>query len=249
MKLLLIGCGHMGKALLGCFETNPMITDITIIDPAFTSSKHQVFRKIEDVRGDYDVLVLAVKPQTYPDIKVSVPVAHVISVMAGITCDQLVDDFPSSIVVRLMPNMAVAYEKGLSILYGAKAAARSMFNLILSNTGLLRWVDKESDLDALTLFNACGPGLLLSITQEFVNVLQQYGFTQPEAETMMKQVFMGTSAILENDKKSLSELMSAIATKAGITEACLNVLQPGVKPILEATMKAGLERISAVGKA
>jgi pyrroline-5-carboxylate reductase len=248
MKLLLIGCGHMGKALLGCFETNPMITNIKIVDPAFTSAKHQVFRKTEDVTGAYDVLVLAVKPQTYPEIKVKVLAAHVVSVMAGITCDQLIADFPSSVVVRLMPNMAVAYGKGLSVLYGATAAARSMFNLILSNTGLLKWVDQESELDVLTLFNACGPGLLLGITQEFVNVLQQYNFTQPEAEAMMKQVFIGTSAILENDKKSLSDLVRSIATKAGVTEACLNVLQPGVKSVLEETMKAGLARISVVGK-
>ncbi|MEK7654878.1 MAG: pyrroline-5-carboxylate reductase dimerization domain-containing protein [Pseudomonadota bacterium] len=248
MKLLLVGCGHMGKALLGCFETNPIITNITIVDPAFESSKHQVFRNTKDVRGDFDVLVLAVKPQTYPDIKVGISVAHVISVMAGVMCDQLIADFPSSIVVRLMPNMAAAYGKGMSVLYGAKAAARSMFNLILVNTGLLKWVDEESDLDVLTLFNACGPGLLLGITQEFVAVLQQYGFTQPEAEAMMKQVFIGTSAILEHDKSSLSDLVGSIATKAGITEACLNVLQPGVQPVLEATMKAGLERILAVGE-
>ena len=245
MKLLLVGCGHMGKALLGCFENNPVISAITIVDPAFISSRHQVFRKTEDISGDYDVLVLAVKPQTYPEIKIDVPVAHVISVMAGITCNQLVIDFPSSIVVRLMPNMAVAYEKGLSILYGAKAAARSMFNLILSNTGLLKWVDEESELDVLTLFNACGPGLLLGIAQEFVGILQQYGFTQLEAEAMMKQVFIGTSAILENDKKPLSDLIGGVATKAGITEACLNVLRPGIKPILEQTMMAGLKRISA----
>lgn len=248
MRLLLVGCGHMGRALLGCFAANSKILNITVVDPAFNSSKHQVFRKIDDVIGDYDVLVLAVKPQTYPDLKINVRAANVISVMAGISCAELAEKFPSSTIVRVMPNMAIAYEKGLSILYGASLETMSVFNMILSNTGLLRWVDQESELDVLTLFNACGPGLLLGITQEFSDVLQQYGFSKSEAELMMKQVFIGTSAILENDKRSLSDLIDSIATKAGITEACLNVLRPGVQPVVEQTMKAGLARIRAVGK-
>jgi pyrroline-5-carboxylate reductase len=248
MKLLLVGCGHMGRALLGCFEANPTITEITIVDPAFNSSKHQVFRKIDDVIGDYDVLVLAVKPQTYPDLKINIRAASLISVMAGISCAELAEKFPSSTIVRVMPNMAIAYEKGLSILYGASLETMSVFNMILSNTGLLKWVDTESELDVLTLFNACGPGLLLGITQEFSDVLQQYGFSKSEAEVMMKQVFIGTSAILENDKRSLSDLIDSIATKAGITEACLNVLRPGVQPVVEQTMKAGLARIQAMRK-
>lgn len=248
MKLLLVGCGHMGKALLECFETNPAITNVTIVDPAFQSIKHQVFRKTEDLVDIYDMLVLAIKPQTYPDLKINIHAANIISVMAGISCVQLAEKFPSSTIVRVMPNMAVAYGKGLSILYGASSESKSIFNIILSNTGLLRWVDKESELDVLTLFNACGPGLLLGITQQFVDVLQQYGLTAPEAENMMKQVFIGTSAILENDKKSLSDLVDSIATKAGITEACLNVLRPGIAPVLENTMQAGLARIQAVGK-
>jgi pyrroline-5-carboxylate reductase len=248
MKLLLIGCGHMGKALLGCFEANSMLTDINIVDPAFTSSKHTIFRKIEDVTGDYDVLVLAVKPQIYPNLRVRIHADHVISVMAGITYDQLTANFSASLVVRLMPNMAVVYEKGLSILFGTTSEKRSVFNRVLSNTGLLKWVDKESELDVLTLFNACGPGLLLGITQEFAHVLQLYGFSESEAEVMMKQVFIGTSAILENDKRSLPDLIESIATKAGITETCLNVLQPGMQPILEQTMKTGLARIQTIGK-
>lgn len=248
MKLLLVGCGHMGKALLGCFAANSKISHITVVDPAFNSSKHQVFRKIDDVIGDYEVLVLAVKPQTYPDLKINVRAANVISVMAGISCAELAEKFPSSTIVRVMPNMAIAYEKGLSILYGASLETMSVFNMILSNTGLLRWVDQESELDVLTLFNACGPGLLLGIMQEFSDVLQQYGFSKSEAEVMMKQVFIGTSAILENDKRSLSDLIDTIATKAGITEACLNVLRPGVQPVVEKTMKAGLARIRAVRK-
>lgn len=248
MKLLLVGCGHMGKALLRCFETNPTITEITIVDPAFNSSKHQIFRKAEDVVGTYDVVVLAVKPQTYPDLKINVRADNAISVMAGISCAEIAEKFPSSTIVRAMPNMAVAYGKGLSVLYGASSEKKSIFDTILSNTGLLKWVDKESELDVLTLFNACGPGLLLGITQQFVDVLQQYGFETPEAETMMKQVFMGTSAILENDKRSLPDLVDSVATKAGITEACLNVLRPGMDPVLQQTMKAGLARIQAVGK-
>lgn len=248
MRLLLVGCGHMGKALLGCFEENPVITNITIVDPAFTSTRHQVFKKIENLTDDFDVLVLAVKPQIYPDLKITIHVAHVISVMAGITCTQLADNFPTSTIVRLMPNMAVAYAKGLSVLYGASILNQSIFNMILANTGLLKWVNKESELDVLTLFNACGPGLLLGIMQKFVDVLHEYGFAQPESEEMMKQVFMGTSAILENNKKSLSDLVNSIATKAGITEACLHVLQPGVQSILKETMKAGLARIQVVRK-
>lgn len=248
MKLLLVGCGHMGKALLRCFETNPMFTDLTIVDPAFQSTKHQVFRKVEDVVDTYDVVVFAVKPQTYPDLEINVHAANVISVMAGISCAELAEKFPSSTVVRAMPNMAVAYGKGLSVLYGASSEKKSIFDTILSNTGLLKWVDKESELDVLTLFNACGPGLLLGITQQFVDVLQQYGFGASEAEAMMKQVFMGTSAILEHDTSSLPDLVDSIATKAGITEACLNVLRPGMEPVLQQTMQAGLARIQAVGK-
>lgn len=248
MKLLLIGCGHMGQALLGRFEKNPLFTNITIVDPAFTSDKHQVFRKTEDVTDDCDVLVLAVKPQVYPHVQVTIRAAHVISVMAGVSCVQLEANFPGAVVVRLMPNMAVVYAKGLSILYGAISENRSIFNRILSNTGLLKWVDQESELDVLTLFNACGPGLFLGIAQEFIHVLESYGFSQPESEAMMKQVFIGTSAMLEHNKQSLSDLIDGIATKAGITEACLNILQPGMQSILEQTMKVGLARIQVVGK-
>jgi|GEM_PF-5900748 len=248
MKLLLIGCGHMGKALLKCFEANSEITDISVVDPAFNSDKHQIFRNAEDISGIFDVFVLAVKPQIYPNLKVQASVDHVISVMAGISHDQLSSDFSKSKIVRLMPNMAVSYKKGLSILYGQAKPDRSFFNKILDNTGALQWVEKESDLDLLTLFNACGPGLLLGLLQEFVNVLQQYDLEEERAAKMMRQVFIGTSAILENDSQSLPDLIGSIATKAGITEACLNVLQPGFRSVLEETIKAGLSRIRTLKK-
>lgn len=248
MKLLLVGCGHMGKALLSCFESNPMITDITVVDPTFTSTKHRHFKAVEDATDSYDVLILAVKPQVYSTLDIKVRVSHVISVMAGIGYKQLIETFPDSVVVRLMPNMAVAYEKGLSILYGATLEKQSFFHMILHNTGLLKWVDDESELDVLTLFNACGPGLLLGITEQFVQVLKLYGFSEDVAAALMKQVFIGTGTILEHDKRSLGDLINSVATKAGITEVCLHVLQPEIDPILKRTIKAGLERIQTVGK-
>ena len=114
LKILMIGCGKMGGALLSFWKSGP--EDFTIVDPFLENAPDGV-ELVEDrgALGDrkFDMIVVAIKPQQIDDIVPQYRDAFtengiVLSIAAGCSIARLKRASGDRPVIRVMPNLPAA---------------------------------------------------------------------------------------------------------------------------------------------
>ena len=130
-KILLIGCGHMGSALLKAWAKNEKYIFL-VVDPKNYSKinlnyggKIKGFKSIEEIEDLFsiDILIFAVKPQIIKKIlnnfyKYSFKKNIVfVSIIAGINISFFKKFLhKSNQFIRIMPNMPALINQGMSCL-------------------------------------------------------------------------------------------------------------------------------------
>ena len=140
-KVLLIGCGHMGSALLDAW-LNLKLYSFDVIDPfnfknlnkKYSKNKVKIFNKTptQSEIKKYDIIIFAIKPQVankviqqYKNFEFKKN-----SVIASIIAGKKILFFKRNIknaiqLVRVMPNMPALINQGTSCLIGNKYFTKS----------------------------------------------------------------------------------------------------------------------------
>ena len=231
-KIAIIGGGHIGQALAEGFIKSGKVTGTQIIVASHSLGKlahlkkHEIEltsdNKIASVKAD--LIFLAVKPLTIglvlKEINTVLKRKTVISLAAVVSISDLKNHVENVEIVRIMPNMAIACNQGVIGLFG-NGRDKNQIKQLLSVLGSVIEMEKEEDLDSLTLLSGCGP----AIVSQFMEMLKNYGIkiglSSDISLTLVLQTFKGTSAMLEKSKLSPSQLVQSVSTKGGISEAIL----------------------------
>ena len=124
----LIGSGNMANAIVAGFlksgkkPNEIVVSGRNLKSLVFFADKFgvQTADRNEDCINQSDILIIAVKPQDFPEIvhvlrQKTNPDTIVISIMAGISIEQITNATGISKVVRVMPNIAVRHCKGILV--------------------------------------------------------------------------------------------------------------------------------------
>jgi len=133
-KLLLVGCGKMGGALLeGWLSRGLSVSDAIVAEPvdALRPIKPglRAVASSQDVRETPEIVVLAVKPQTMdgvlPDLRRFADDGAVfLSIAAGKTLKYFASHLGAAAkVVRSMPNTPAAVRQGITVACAAKGVS------------------------------------------------------------------------------------------------------------------------------
>jgi pyrroline-5-carboxylate reductase len=133
-------------------------------------------------------------------------------------------------IIRAMPNSPAELGMGMTAFTSSPvlsgAAIRKAENL-LSTTGRTVYFENEDLLDAVTALSGSGPAYFFYIVKQMVEAGRQMGFDQATAEMLVKQTMLGSFHLMNTANKSLDELIKAVASKGGTTEAALSVFESG----------------------
>ena len=91
--------------------------------------------------------------------------------------------------------------------------------------------------DAVTALSGSGPAYFFYIVKQMVEAGKQMGFDQHTSEMLVKQTMLGSYHLLNNSEKNLDELIKAVASKGGTTEAALKCFEEG---LLSQNLKEGI---------
>lgn len=250
-KILLIGCGKMGQAILqGWLKSGISKKEIAIIDPFANVDGFEVLRNVHDFHGDPEFVVLAIKPQAADDL---LPVmanfkrAIYISIMAGKTTHYLSNKLLSMEVVRAMPNLPATIGAGYTALFApaqVQAAKREEITQMFSACGDTIWLEKETDMDSITALSGSGPAYVFLFAEAMVEAGKSFGLSEEVAKAAALQTIIGGAEYAKHADLSLAELQSAVASKGGTTQAALDVLQEGdaMKKLVASAMQAAKRR-------
>ncbi len=180
---------------------------------------------------DCDVLVLAVKPQVMQAVCRELPRSRkpgqlVISIAAGINCESLADWLGAgTALIRCMPNTPSLRGQGVSGLYAVAtvtAAQRELAEQILNAVGISLWLDKETQIDAVTAVSGSGPAYFFYLMEAMTNAGEQLGLPRATAERLTLFTALGAADMAVHSEVDSAELRRRVCSPNGTTEAAIN---------------------------
>jgi pyrroline-5-carboxylate reductase len=239
MKISIVGCGNMGEAYARSFRKYGLVKaeDLLLVIRSDARQDRlallgKVTKDITPVIGSSDLVILAVKPQDFGNIASDLsnalrPEQVVLSIMAGITLERLRSSLRHSTVVRAMPNSPAQIGMGITA-YATDKELSMMQTLaveqLLNSTGRAVHLADESLLDAVTALSGSGPAYFFHIIQTMIDSGIRAGLAPHVASALVKQTMLGSYHLLEHADHTPAELIKAVSSKGGTTEAAFNVL-------------------------
>jgi pyrroline-5-carboxylate reductase len=265
MKIAFIGGGDMGEAMLTALIEKKLAApdDICVADVSkerldFLKNKYRVAvsgSNREAITGK-DVIVLAVKPQTLPEVltglKGSLKATQlVLSIMAGVRINKIGEGLGHKRIVRSMPNTPARIGSGVTgwtatpeVTPSQKDSAR----VILGAMGKEIYFDDEKYIDMVTAVSGSGPAYIFLLAEALTEAAVNIGLPRQEAETLVVQMVFGSANLLVKSGQPPAELRRNVTSKGGTTEAALKVFENGGFNILvEDAVKAAYLRAKELG--
>ena len=268
-RLLIIGGGHMGQALVsGLRRQQWEESRIAVSDP--DPHSHQILSEFGLTQLYYEnsvayaksrptVVLLAVKPNTLvvtatemaPWMMTETPL--LMTVAAGVRAADLTRWTGAHCpVVRVMPNTPALVGAGMSVLYAAKdvlPAHRAQAEQIMQSVGEVLWVEDEALMDVATAVSGSGPAYFFLFMQAMMEGACRMGFSKEQARMLVLETARGAQQLAALESESLSELCRRVSSKGGTTEAALEVLEKGGLPdLMMRALDAAQQRARALGE-
>lgn len=257
-KLLLVGCGKMGGALLRGIVAARLMSDIVVVEPSAPPADAPpgvAWKNApESLVAEWapDVVIVAVKPQMIAGVLPSYgrfTKAVFLSIVAGTTLAKLGDILknPSAAVVRTMPNLPASIGKGMTVAVANAHVAseqREMCNQIMRAVGMTAWVEDEALLDVVTALSGSGPAYIFALCEAMAKAGESLGLTPAMAATLARQTVIGAGALLAKATESAGDLRRAVTSPKGTTEAALKRLlaENGLNDLMYQAMAAAAAR-------
>ncbi len=233
-KLLIIGCGNMGGAMLaGWLTAGEDPARFAVLDPALEVAPEGValLRDPSEASG-HDAVLLGFKPQQLPALGAGVqglvgPDVSVISLLAGIELASLAESFPLACAhVRVMPNLAARLNKSPVILAerGLDGPGRNAAQALFGQLGTALWLEDEAQFNLVTALAGSGPGFVYRFIDALGEAAAQLGLDRAMADALALARVEGASALAASSESSPAQLADQVASPGGMTREGLDVL-------------------------
>lgn len=186
---------------------------------------------------DAGIIVLAVKPQVLESVARGLAETLqktqplVISIAAGVQETILRDWLGGDVtLVRSMPNTPAMIQSGATGLHagpGVTDEQRDMAENILRAVGLTRWVDDETQMDAVTAVSGSGPAYFFLIMEAMEAAAIEMGLDNETARLLVLQTALGASRMAMESSDSPATLREKVTSPGGTTERALDILEEG----------------------
>ncbi len=267
-NILMIGCGHMGSALLKKW-TESKSNKITVIDPIkcnkikkkYKKTKVIVFKKVNNKidTKKFDIVVLAVKPQIVSKVLKDYNLLYfkktcvLISIIAGKKISFFQKNIPNiSQIIRVMPNMPALIGEGVSCITSNKNVTKFNKNLVqklFSKVGIVVWLNNEKEIDISTAISGSGPGYIFYLVDAIEKASNKLGLNKNINNKIVLQTFLGSLKLLMNSKNTAKELADKIAIKGGTTEAGIKLMKDkNLEKIIVLALRSAHQRAKILSK-
>ena len=232
-KLLLVGGGKMGSALLsGLLSAKwALVSDLAVseTDAAQRARLEAALRALG-----------ATGPR------------RVLSIVAGISSDRLAEALPAgSVVLRAMPNTPSLIGAGMAGLSGGVATTSTDLDWaegILSAVGRVVRLP-ERDLDAVTGISGSGPAYVFLVAEAMVEAGVTAGLTRQVAKQLVVGTFLGASKMLDETGQEPADLRAVVTSPGGTTAAAVRTLEfKAVRSAFIEAVAAATERSRPLGR-
>lgn len=261
-SLVLVGAGKMGGAMLeGWLALGLEGSRIAVLDPnpslalgALCGAAGIRLNPPVAALTAPDVLVLAVKPQSFAAASGSVvalvgEATLVLSIMAGKTIADIGARLPRArAIVRAMPNLPASIRRGITAAAANAAVTpptRARADALLSAVGKVEWLDHEALIDAVTAVSGSGPAYVFYLVECLAAAGAAAGLPTDLALRLARATVEGAGELMAADPASApSRLRENVTSPGGTTAAALSVLMgdDGLEKLMTEAVAAAKRR-------
>lgn len=259
LKFAFIGGGNMASALInGLRQAGVPLASIMVIErnSQARASLMQNFSlaaqpSINHQLSEYDVLILAVKPQQFhamtTELRPYIKQQLLFSVAAGLRLDDIQRWFDGHTrLVRAMPNTPAligAGMTGLTALPNLSIDDRVIAEQIADALGQSLWVENDEQIDALTAVSGSGPAYVFYLIEALQDAATTLGLSAEQGKILATSTFIGAAKLAQMSKETPAELRQRVTSPAGTTFAALSVLETHqIKKIFQDAVYAANKR-------
>ncbi|CAG0940468.1 pyrroline-5-carboxylate reductase [Candidatus Brocadiaceae bacterium] len=257
-----IGTGSMGSMLIRKFIETEVINANNIIannrtkEKVISLSKETGIKTGENNQGvvkKSDIIFLCVKPLEVKGVlqdleNVLTPKKLLISIAADVSLENLLA-WSNARVVKVIPSVTSECLKGVSLISFGNNATESDKNLIFSLfSAISRPIEiEEKNFELLADLTSCAPAFISSILREFaLSATRRDDIPSELAELLVKETLAGTAELLVKNESSFDGIISKVATKGGITEEGVKVIQKQIPDLYDNLLEVTLAKHNLV---
>jgi len=261
-RLLLVGCGKMGGALLrGWLDRGVPPRHVTVVEPNAAPLEDLRARGISvlpDATGlpadlKPAVILLAVKPQMMDDAlppyrRLVNPGTVFLSIAAGKTVAYFHRHLgDKAIVVRAMPNTPAAVGRGITVACNsaqASKAQRDLCHSLLEAVGEVAWVDDEGLIDPVTAVSGGGPAYVFLLIECLAEAGAAAGLPADLAMRLARATVSGAGELARQSPEPAAVLRQNVTSPKGTTYEALKILMAndGLQPMMTKAIAAATKR-------
>lgn len=239
MNIGIIGLGSIGTMLVKAFVKSNASREGRLIVFNRTREKAEhlqaeygilIADSAQEVCEQADVVFVCTKPLDILPLlgQLSIPVErHVVSVAAGVSIEDL-ERVHTGAVSKVIPTVTSQELRGVSLFTCSQRLSRlqrEQFIDLLGAVGAIQEVSEEV-IETATILTSSAPGLIAGILESFAQAAVRQSPQLPieTARSMLVETMLGTALLLQKERLGFDQLIERVATKGGITEEGLRVL-------------------------
>ncbi len=259
-KIGFIGCGNMGKAMLGALVKAENINNSNILVSTKTKASSE---KIENELGVKttldnkevaifaDIVFIAVKPFYYKEIieEIKDLISEdkvIVSIAAGITVEQMETWFDKDVmIVRTMPNTPALVGEGMSAICPNKNVSKDILEEVCSIYNLFGKYEllDEKDFHGFIAIAGSSPAYFFMFIEAMADAAVKLGIPRAKAYKMAEQSMLGSAKLALETGKHPGELKDIVCSPGGTTiEAVLELEKNGFRASVASALEACAEK-------
>jgi pyrroline-5-carboxylate reductase len=259
MKIAVIGAGNMGMAFASAFVVKQLASpaEILLVEPREESHSdlktqgfYHTYSKVDAQVADCRLVILAVKPQDFSvlaeQLKPFVSTSQIIlSIMAGVKVAKISKALGTEKIVRCMPNTPAKLGLGVTgfVAQHLNPEEEKWVNELLNATGSAIKFEEERFIDTVTAISGSGPAYFYYFLKAMTEAGEKLGMEADLAKELACETMLGAYHLVKTSNSSFDDLIKAVKSKGGTTEAALNTFeQQGVASAIVAGIQNAEKR-------
>jgi len=169
---------------------------------------------------------------------------HIIYIAAGLTMGNVGKIFPGKIS-KVIPSLTSEVNEGISLVAHNLQVEEEDTKFVEETFKVMGKVKiVEEDQFALGAnLTSSAPAFISFILMKFTeSALKKGGFTRKDAEEMVIETLYGTAKLLHSTDLTLQDVLTRVATRGGITEEGLDVLDHELPSVFDELFESTLEK-------
>lgn len=258
-RLVLVGGGNMGSALLGGLIAAGWVpSDITVVE--ISTEKRLALETEFGVRTSDTIVagdgaLVAVKPGDVVTVCTELArcgTPRIVSIAAGVSVAHLQNaTTPSTAVIRAMPNTPALVREGVTAICAGSACSEDDIEWaesLLRAVGLVVRIP-ESQMDVFTAVAGSGPAYVFLLAEALLAAGLDAGLDSQSAESIVRQLFLGAGRLLHESPDSAAELRKKVTSPNGTTAAGLQQFEDAeFREIVKKVVRAAAQRSGEMGR-